>query len=506
MFIARMGQDSANINDSIDAFAAEASKRGLNVQVVKYPQGVHGFDISQDTDESKRIIGQAISFVKAQLLGPLTMQVAAPPRAAVVISHVTIVDPAIGVETLDQTVVVSDRKIVDVGAQGEIKIPAGARVIDGKGKFLIPGLWDMHVHLLWEPAIDTLFPLCIANGVTGVRDMHTHFSFEQIHRWQREVEEGKRVGPRFVYAGPILDGPQPIWPGSIAVANAEAGRKAVRDVKANGSSYVKVYERLPREAYFSIADEAKKQGIPFVGHVPGSITPAEASDAGQKSIEHLSHYLENCNTGNVLSYDASKAAALFEKFWKNHTWQCPTLIVTQTTTFGREDRIAKDPRRKYFTPTILSRVGFDDSKRDWDFTLKFWTEEQKLMRDMLKTNLDVLAGTDTPIVRNVPGFTLHDELKLLVEAGYATNQALAAATSNPARFLGMENSMGSIEKGKAADLVLLNADPMEDIANTTKIEAVVADGRLYDRKALDKLLESVEAEAKAEKGASTNGH
>jgi imidazolonepropionase-like amidohydrolase len=423
---------------------------------------------------------------------------AASARGTVAIANVTVIDVVSGQERADQTVVVSDGKIREVGAAKDVKIPGGARVIDGKGKFLIPGLWDMHVHLLWDPAIDTLFPLCIANGVTGVRDMHTHFPFEQIHRWQKEIEEGKRVGPRFVYAGPIVDGPRPIWPGSIAAGDAEAGRKAVRDVKANGASYVKVYEGLPRDVYFTIADEAKKQGIPFVGHVPGLVTPAEASEAGQKSIEHLSHYLEHCNTGDILQYDPAKAATLFEKFKKNHTWQCPTLIVTQTTTFGREDRIAKDPRRKYFTPTILSKVGFDDSKRDWDFTLKFWTEEQKLMRDMQKAGVELLAGTDTPIVRNVPGFTLHDELKALVGAACTPMEALRAATSNPARFLGKESSMGSVEKGKIADLVLLNADPTVDIANSTKIEAVVADGRLYDRAELDKLLESVEAAAKAE--------
>jgi acetyl esterase/lipase len=209
MLIARMGQDSTNINDSLDAFAAEASKRGLDVRVIKYPQGVHGFDISQDTDESRRIIAQAIGFVKGQLIGAMTMQ-AASRRGRLAIANVTVIDVALGKQRADQTVIVSNGKIAEVGPAKEIKISAGTRVIDGKGKFLIPGLWDMHVHLLWEPAIDTLFPLCIANGVTGVRDMHTHFPFEQIHRWQKEIEEGRRVGPRFVYAGPILDGPQPI--------------------------------------------------------------------------------------------------------------------------------------------------------------------------------------------------------------------------------------------------------------------------------------------------------
>src|SRR5258706_12042764 len=143
---------------------------------------------------------------------------AGPARTPTAIVNVTVIDVVSGKERADQTVIVGGR-ILEVGPATEVKVLAAMRVIDGKGKFLIPGLWDMHVHLLWEPAIDTLFPLCVANGVTGVRDMHTHFPFEQIHRWQKEVEEGKRVGPRFVYAGPTVDGPRPIWPGSIAAGN-----------------------------------------------------------------------------------------------------------------------------------------------------------------------------------------------------------------------------------------------------------------------------------------------
>lgn len=500
LFIARAGKDSANINGSIDALAREAKARGLPVEVVNYAEGGHAFDIVQDTDESRRIITQAIAFAKTHLTAAVTIPQGAP-RSAVVVAHVTVIDVIGGAAKADQTVVLRDARIAEVGPAKETRVPPDAKVIDGRGRFLIPGLWDMHVHVLWDPAVDTLLPLFIANGVTGVRDMHTHAPFEQVRRWHNEVEEGKRVGPRLVYAGPIVDGPKTIWPGSIAARDAESARKAVRDLKASGAAFVKVYERLPREAYFAIADEAKKQGIRFAGHIPEAITPVEASDAGQHSVEHLSHLLEHCSTGDGPNYDPVKGAALFETFKKNQTWQCPTLIVARTTTFGREDRFAKDPRRKYFTPFILSRVGFDDSKRDWNFTLRVWKEEQKLMRDMQQAGVELLAGTDTPIVRNVPGFTLHDELAALVEAGLTPLRALQAATSNPARFMGRLDSMGSIEKGKVADLVLLSADPLLDIANTTRIEAVVADGRLYDRAAVDKLLEAVEATAKQEQAA-----
>src|SRR5438270_7155487 len=175
------------------------------------------------------------------LLAPLLMA-AAPPRSSIALTHVTVIDGSGATPAKDQTVLVGSGRIVAVGAAAQIRLPGNAQVVNSAGKFLIPGLWDMHVHLLWEPAIDTCLPLCIANGVTGVRDMHTHFPFEQIHAWHKEVEAGQRVGPRFVYAGPMLDGPQPIWPGSIAVGTPEAGRAAVRRVKAGGAAFVKVYE------------------------------------------------------------------------------------------------------------------------------------------------------------------------------------------------------------------------------------------------------------------------
>src|SRR5437016_2600115 len=216
-----------------------------------------------------------------------------PPRSKIAVTHVSVIDCTGGPVKADQTVVVSDGRITAVASASKVTIPSEARVLDGRGKFLIPGLWDMHVHVLWEPAVDTLIPLMVANGVTGCRDMHTHFPFERINGWVDEVQAGRRVGPRILFAGPIVDGPRPIWPGSIVVGDADAARRAVRELKKSGANFVKVYEGIPREAYFALADECKKQDMTFAGHVPGAITPAEASEAGQQSIEHLSHLLEH---------------------------------------------------------------------------------------------------------------------------------------------------------------------------------------------------------------------
>jgi imidazolonepropionase-like amidohydrolase len=422
----------------------------------------------------------------------------ATPRATVAVTHVTVVNPGADDDSAsrlpDQTVVIDGHRITSVGPSAALPVRAGAIVIDGSGKFLIPGLWDMHVHTLWEPAIDTLFPLFIANGVTGVRDMHTHFPLDQVRAWQKEVEDGRRVGPRFVFAGPILDGPKPFWPGSIPVGDAEAGRKAVRDLKSKGVDFIKVYTGLPRDAYFAIADEAKKQGLRFAGHVPTSLTALEASDAGQASIEHLSEELEACALSkSETRYDPAKGRLLFERFRANHTWQCPTLVIQDRLTFGREDRFTRDPRRRYLTPHIKAHADVDDSKRDWDTTQLYHDEQMKLMRAMAGSGgIQFLTGTDSPIGLMVPGFSLHDELAQLVSAGLTPAQALRAATSAPAKFLGVEKDLGAVEKGKLADLVLLDANPLADIRNTTRIRAVFADGQFYDRAALDGLLGAVE--------------
>ena len=241
------------------------------------------------------VVALVLTFTTTHLSAAITIP-PAPGRAPLAVTNVTLIDVVGGAAKAGQTVVVIDARVAAAGPANETKIPLDAKVLEGRGKFLIPGLWDMHVHVLWEPAVETLLPLFIANGVTGVRDMHTHASFDQIRRWHKEIVDGQRVGPRLFYAGPIVDGPTPFWPGSIAVRDAESARKAVRDLKASGAGFVKVYEGLSREAYFAIADEAKREGIRFAGHVPRAITPLEASDAGQHSIEHLSHLLEHCST------------------------------------------------------------------------------------------------------------------------------------------------------------------------------------------------------------------
>jgi imidazolonepropionase-like amidohydrolase len=410
------------------------------------------------------------------------------------------------------TVVVAGERILDVGTVDQVTVPAGARVVDATGKFLMPGLWDMHVHWYDKP----LLKLFTANGITGVRQM---FGYPLHLEWRRELEAGMLPGPRMVIASPIIDGPRPFWPDSISVSSPDDGRKAVQRVKKYGADFVKVYSYLPRDAYFAIAEEAKKEHIPFAGHVPWSVSAAEASDAGQKSIEHLTGIILACSAqeteirGKIpqatpfagragieaqarQTYDEKKARALFERFVKNGTWQCPTLTVLRSSAYLDDKDFRADPRLRYMPAQVRqrweraeeSRLGNQNSANNYVLSKAIYSRELELVGVMNRAGVPILAGTDTGNPYCFPGFSLHDELGLLVKAGLTPAEALRAATINPATFLGFENRLGTVEKDRLADLVLLDANPLEDIHNTQRIAAVVQNGRLLDRKALDKML------------------
>jgi len=339
----------------------------------------------------------------------------------------------------------------------------------------------------------------------------------------------KLVNESIFLGSPIVDGPTPLFPGSIAVANEAQGREVVAQQKERGADFIKVYSLLPRDAYFAIADEARKRGITFVGHVPVSVTAAEASDAGQKSIEHLEGVALGCSArgealfaeahGGTLpernrmevraleTYDETRAQSLFARFVKNGTWQCPTLTVIRAYSRLDDPQFLRDDRLKYMGGKFLGV----SVKSSWEprNSLKDMTPEdlaalradfsglRKLVGPMYRAGVGILAGTDTMNPYCFPGFSLHDELALLVGAGLPPMAALQAATSNAARFMGQSDRRGTIETGKIADLVLLDKNPLADIHNTLSIRAVVLSGKLMPRAALDAML--AEAEALAEK-------
>jgi imidazolonepropionase-like amidohydrolase len=464
---------------------------------------------------------------------PPAAVVAVTPRrdSTLVIDGATVIDVETGARLAGARVVVRQRRIVDVGPAARVAVPANALRIDGRGGFLIPGLWDMHVHSAYVGLGNVLLPLYIANGVTGVREMFGQLFAMRAYRTQ--IDTGALIGPRIVGSGHILDGPKPIWPGSVTAGTPEQGVRAVDSLKAAGADFIKVYSVLPPDAYRAVARRAKEVGIPFAGHIPGGITATEASALGQHSAEHLTGIPLSCSRDEaairrmrdsvnadtdypasqalaralgsrvVDTFDEAKCAALYRTFAAYRTWQVPTMTVNYSITH-LDQMTASDPRLAYIPKFLVQ--GWDPktdfrlkalTPADWENSRKGWALNQRILRGMVEAGVPILAGTDVLNPYCMPGFSLHDELRYLVEAGMTPLQALQAATVSPARFLNATDSLGTIARGKVADLVLLDADPLVDISNTTKIRAVVGGGRYYDRARLDAIL----AEAKGRNAA-----
>jgi imidazolonepropionase-like amidohydrolase len=469
----------------------------------------------------------------------------------VAITHVTVVDVATGARLPDRTVLVRDRHIATVDTAPRVRVPAGMQRVDGHGRFLIPGLWDMHAHLVGDRlARMNTFPLFIANGITGVRDMwgdcdsvcatsdtdiDRPVTAAVVQRWKRDVSSGALVGPRIVAASAIFDGPSPAFPGSYAIHSPDEARDRVRLARQHGADFIKVLAGLSRESYMATVDEAKRQGLTVAGHVPWAMTPLEVSDAGQHSIEHVDDIVglgpysqRSCSSHPdsvraafaamrmtrdtsvaerarlqttyrrlmAESYSAELCAAVFAQLARNDTWRVPTLVVYRNGILARlgDPLVLSDPRLPYVDshirelwrrppPTVPPQTGEDSAAISGVVRLVL-----SLPGEMQRAGLRLLAGTDAPNPWVIPGFSLHDELALMVGGGLTPLEALRTATINPARFLNATDSLGAIARGKLADLVLLDADPLADIHNTTRIAAVIVNGRVFTRPALEELL------------------
>lgn len=406
--------------------------------------------------------------------------------APITITHVSLIDLETGRAVPDQTIVIDGDRFEAIGNSDEVQVSKASRVIDGKGLYAIPGLWDMHIHA----ADPRHFSLFTANGVTGVRDMFG----APIHlAWRNQFDQGKSVGPKMVVAGPIVDGPTPIWPGSIAVGNYEEGRQAVKKVVAGGYDFVKVYSLLPADGYRGIVDEAKASKISFAGHIPNSMSIVDAARSGQRSGEHTNGLVKLADKPYELNL------ALSEMKKQKMAW-CPTLTVLRAIANLKDPKFTADPRLKYMPKWMITR--WDPAN---DFRFKSWTPEQwakmkrdygtalRLAKQLHDSGILLFAGTDCMNPYCFPGFSLHDELELLVEAGLSNRDALRTATRNAGEFF--KRRVGRIQVGYEADLVLLDANPLEKIGNTRKIRQVVQRGILFERKELDAMLEAAIASA-----------
>lgn len=424
------------------------------------------------------------------------------PRPHLAIINVDLIDVATGQIRHDVTVQIAGQRIHSITDSPIPGLLAETIVIDGRDKFLIPGLWDMHVHV--TDATEIALPALIAHGVTGVRDMGG--DLEGIDRWRDEITAGTRIGPHIVRPGPYVDGPKPDAPYRLTVTTPAAARAAVRDLADQGVDFIKIHNALPRDAYFALAEAAQVAGINFAGHVPVTVQPAEAATAGQKSLEHMMTLFEGTFTtehekkkgflAGIADFKQHHARALFEHFAASGTYCTPTLIAYHASAHWSETQ--GDPRGRYIAASL---------KQQWDrfFPIRNPIVERirqgisksclELVGLMHEVGVPLLAGTDLALRDVFPGASLHDELAMLVEAGLKPHEALHAATLAPAEFLERESDYGPLAPGRYADLVLLDADPLDDIDNTKRISAVILHGRHLTRKQLDALLADVAAAA-----------
>jgi len=472
-------------------------------------------------------------------LGAFAASAAKP--IALVLDHVTVLDVSGGPSRADQTVIVTGGTISSVAASGSLAIPKDAQIVNARGKFLIPGLWDMHTHVAGTSAKpgwarEVLLPLLVANGITGIRDMGG--DLDALQSWRREIASGALVGPLIVAPGPMLLPPRragapaaPPNPEELRVATPGEARAAVRALQQRGADFIKIID-VPRDAFFAAAEESRQDGISFAGHVPTEVTAAETSNAGQKSIEHIiySSLAFDCSSqgeelrrkrqdararrdvqaiGDIQdeadrTFSAEKAAALWQLFRKNGTWVTPTLFSIRANAHHLEDSPA-DPLLAY-VPAALRKEWAPPQNptqddRDTDaWWLRQFENDRKLTGEMHRAGVRLLAGSDSLDRYVFVGSSLHQELQQLVAAGLTPLEALAAATRNAAEFFG-RTDLGAVAAGKRADLVLLDTDPLAIIANTQKIYAVVLAGKFLSRGDLDALLakaHAAAAEVKAE--------
>lgn len=432
---------------------------------------------------------------------------------SLVFDHVNVVDVKNGTIQTNQTVVVQDNIIQAVGKSGEIAISDSAKIVNAPGKYLIPGLWDMHTHVAQLSFVEShkrytevMLPLFIANGVTGIRDLGGQWDL--LKKWKKEIQAGKMIGPRIKGTGLMLDGPGTFFEGTIALESKEHAKKVATQFIEDGVDFLKIQSLITPEAFEGVMEVANEKGIDVVGHVPWSMDAFETSDAGVKSIEHVTGVLfkGKQEVPFVLGtpYSAEERQKMYQTFAKNGTWHSPTHVWVRRFSSPHERSFAaNDPRLNYIPQRWIDEIwepllkGINSGRALYQHSpiKASFQNRMRVTHEMQDAGIKMLAGTDVSAAYVLPGFSLHTELAFLVASGLSPLEALQSATLNPAIFFGMEKQLGSIEVGKWADMVLIENDPLEKINSTEEISAVVFNGTHYSAPDLKKLLAGIQEAA-----------
>lgn len=434
----------------------------------------------------------------------------APGRHAVV--DVTIVDVEARALRPHQTVLVDGERILSVGAQDQVKVPAGFTAIDGKGLFLLPGLFDAHAHMA-DP--DTFAPMMVAHGVVFAREMGS--DTDTGLQLRQELRDGERLGPELIVCGAIIDGRPPVWPFSEACETADEARAAVTKLADAGVDQIKVYSLLRAEVYHAAVTTAQARGLKAVGHIPVEVGLDAALAAGQATCEHLTGFdiaLGQLAGHNIKldrrqmfgtyrhwsEYDKierPKILALCKKVKDAGMVLCPTLIVMDRVANMSDPATTSDPLLQFVSPGM--RAFWDSGTYSAGMTTAMQAAlpfQKALVKDLFDAGVTVLCGSDLANPYVIPGVAVHAEMALLQAAGIPAPDVLATATVNPARFFGVADRLGAIDDGKTASMVLVRQDPLLDVRHAREVAGVFLRGRWFDRGALDGVLEQVRATAK----------
>ena len=448
---------------------------------------------------------------------PLKPNQTTPP---LVITNVSVVDPEADTLLSGQTVVIEQGRITTLAANDSLTIPEGAQQIDGSGKFLIPGLWDMHAHLGWALAPQLTMPLFIAGGVTNIRELGGFAPLELKKKWQAEIQSGALLGPRVMGQATAIIA----W-----LSSEEEARQRVALVDGE-TNFIKVYNQVLPDLYFALLEEANKKDVSVLGHRPRAVRAIDAAEAGHKSFEHARLFLFECYPGAeklraryraiyagedtssaplgttalrremIDTHDPTLFDELVAAMVEHGAWFCPTHLTRKMDAFADNEAYRTDPRLKYihFTQRMYwdgdadGMIDVDPSPEGRKAFMDFYLKGLELTGKAHRAGVKILAGTDANDTYAFPGLGMHDELQELMKAGLTPMEALQTATVNPAEYFGLSSAYGSIAPGKVADVVMLDANPLDDIANTAAINTVIYNGNLYTRKDLDQMLAYVE--------------